>query len=236
MKKIIFGLIFLSSFISPMEPPVPRDVASVIARFVCATAIEYKQLDKNALVRDGMRLSKNWNTLRVTHENLFDHQLWACATRRPQLRFDNDSIGDCNEFWTTHNQRLIVNETSPCFDGPNHDGGQHRGVIAVAHSTSGTFLAGDTTTQFNLFALNGIPVSQYQGPEKKEEQGAITHLQSCTRTLGIPRLHLPEKNATRLHFQRKICSRLLQYNCAMGRESEHLIKSSRCYACSDMTE
>lgn len=217
-----------------MQPPVPRDVAGIIARIVCATAITYKQLDKNALVRDGMRLSKNWNTLRITHEDIFDHQLWASDTRQPQLRFDNDSIGDCNEFWTAHNERLIVNEASPCFDGPNHDGGQHRGVVAVAHSTSGTFLAGDTTTQFNLFALNGIPVSQYQGPEKKEEQRAITHLQLCIKILPIPRLHLPEKSAARLRFLLKICWRSPPYNFAMGKESEHSISSSHCCACSGM--
>jgi hypothetical protein len=163
-----------------MDAPVPRDVAGIIARLVCATAIEYKQLDKNALVRDGMRLSKNWNTLRITHENIFDHQLWVNFSRNPQLRFDKDNVVDCKKFWTNRNDVLIVSEASPCFDGPNYDGGQHHGVVAVAHSTQGAFLPGDTTTQFNLFALNGIPVSRYQGPEKKRRIGrdhtfAIVH-------------------------------------------------------------
>ena len=211
MKKVIFCFTFTVAAMAGMEAPsttvhafVPKDVAGIIARLVCAGAITYTPINKNALVRDGMRLSKNWNTLRVTHENIFDHQLWVSAVYRPQLRFDNDSVGDCNEFWTAHNERLIVNETSPCFDGPNHDGGRHRGVVAVAHSSSGTFLAGDTTTEFNLFALSGTPVSQYQGPEKKRRTGRDHAFAIMARTLGILRLHLRGKNAARLRFLLKI--------------------------------
>lgn len=156
---------------------LPRDACALIAgKASLDSALEYKESDRRWWA-ECCRMSSTWNDLVITPEDLFQHQLWyrmAPDQSVPRFRFDNDKTQDCNEFMCADLDKKPIMPTTR-YDGPNHDGGQDKGVIIVGNTYRPEFdSASAVDSVFYLFKLHGIASKDYKGPQpiKKTNRGA----------------------------------------------------------------
>lgn len=163
---------------------MPKDVACIITNKIHNPDICCVEVEMNH--GEALRMSNTWNTLQITHQSIFDHQFWWNQRGEdPVFRFDNDAVNDCNEFYIKFPSKKIGREGGRVqtiipkavrFDGPNHDGGEHKGVIAVAHTYND--LSGEKElmkTVFHLFKLHGCPAAENKGAWSKRQVPGRAH-------------------------------------------------------------
>lgn len=176
----IFIICFVSSFLYGMEQKknqqfslFPRELIAIIAKEAETIQPHTHEQRSTGWASEMCRMSTTWNSLSMTEEDLFAHQLWyrdrTNEDSNCKFRFDNDLIGDCNEFICKRLAK-VTSDRSTKFDGPNIDDANHKGVILIGHNYQ--MDEEKPKSAFYLFKLHGVSSEKYTGlqPVKKMER------------------------------------------------------------------
>ena len=181
MRKIIVAVVLSMSFIcllSMEDPSEKKTLYDGLPKDLCAL-IQGRLSKPSFAAKNHRRLGGNeyccmsltWNNIAMTEEDLFDPQLWWIKEYRvkSRFRFDNDGTTDQNSIQCCglDNAKLLTTK----FDGPNHDGGEHRGVSVIGYTSESE---GKLQTILALFKLHS-ELEPYKGLQPKEEVEYFKH-------------------------------------------------------------